>query len=560
MGGVRPRTLAAALVFALLAGCGDNLHPAAVDGGAQRDSGPPVDASVDATATDDGPAPYDGPAELRVLFIGNSYTYVNDLPGMLWRMADTAGVPPAIATDKVTEGGATLATHWSEGIAQARINEGGWTHVVLQGQSMEADYPAPWFTSAALQFTDLIAATGARPGLFVTWARAAGDAVYGTNRNFINPDEMQDRLTAAYDDVAAQAPGSLLACVGEAFRRSLRDHPEIVLHMDDNSHPNVAGTYLAASTFYVALTGNPVPAASEVPAEVSAGDALLLREVALVGSDCAEVRVKAIVDWRIDVRCHPFDFGVMGASIPTLLFLKNNGYSTAGLEDALTFAPPFAWSAGDAYPGGAGTVTSFGTDYAFCGSTLAAGETCVLSVEYVPTAAGSSTLTLQVTDAYLPTVTCELQGAPTSRALLTISESPGFFGCTDAVCAAAGLVVQPGQTVTRGFVVSNRGGAPTTALDVGTPLVAPFTWGPCGSDGLFPGGSGTGIVENVEYDYCAEQTLGRGEQCVVTVSFCPTEPGPSIQSAVNLGYADADGPVSPNANRTIVGATSGGPM
>jgi len=303
-----------------------------------------------------------------------------------------------------------------------------------------------------------------------------------------------------------------------------------------------------------------VPEASEVPAGLSAADAAALRATALVGSGCADVHVKAIVDWRLDVRCHPFDFGVMGASIPTLLFLENTGYSTAGIADALTFGPPFTWSEGGAYPGGAGTVTSFGTDYAFCGATLAARETCVLSVAYMATAAGSSALTLHVTDAYLPSVTCELQGSPTSRALLTISESPGFFGCNDATCAAAGLVAAPGSTVTRGFVVSNRGGAPTMALAVGTPLVAPFTWGPCGTGDPFPGGSGTGSVEGVDYDYCAAQALGPGEQCLVTVSFCPTEAGSPITSAVSLAYADAVGPVSPDAVRTIVGATSGGPM
>ncbi|MBI5481630.1 MAG: hypothetical protein HY906_22425, partial [Deltaproteobacteria bacterium] len=64
----------------------------------------------------------------------------------------------------------------------------------------------------------------------------------------------------------------------------------------------------------------------------------------------------------------------------------------------------------------------------------------------------------------------------------------------------------------------------------------------------------------VDYDYCATPTLGLGEQCMVTVSFCPTEAGLPIESAVNLAYADAEGPVSPNASRTIVGATSGGPL
>ena len=551
--GLAPVVLAALLACA--PGCGDNLRVASLDAAAVTDDGA---APSDSAGADAAP-PDAGPAELRVLFIGNSYTYVNDLPGMLARTAATAGTPPAITTDSVTEGGATLSTHWSEGIAQTRINEGQWTHVVLQGQSLEADYPAPAFSAAALQLGDLITAAGARPALYVTWARAAGDSVYGAGQWFINPDEMQDRVTAAYADVAGQLPGSILACVGEAFRTSLRDHPEIVLHQSDNSHPTVAGTYLAASTFYVALTGNPVPEASEVPPEVSAEDAALLRDVALVGSECADVHVKAIVSWRFDVHCHPFDFGTMGTSIPTLLFLTNTGYSTAGIADGATLGAPFVWTAG-AYPGGSGTVTSGGADYAFCAASLPPGSTCVLSVSYTPTTAGSSTLSLDVTDAYVSSVTCELDGSPTLRALLTISEDPGFFGCTDAVCQPIGRIVMPGSTEPIDLVVSNRGGAPTTSLEVGTPLDEPFYWGPSGAGGTFPGGSGQGSVGGVDYDYCTTPTLGVGEQCMVTVSFAPTVAGPQVNTAVSLAYSDAAGPVTPNANRTAVGFTSGGPL
>src|ERR1700734_3192916 len=49
-----------------------------------------------------------GPSALNVLFIGNSYTYVNDLPGMLSQIAATAGTPPTIKTAEVVQGGATL--------------------------------------------------------------------------------------------------------------------------------------------------------------------------------------------------------------------------------------------------------------------------------------------------------------------------------------------------------------------------------------------------------------------------------------------------------------------
>ena len=120
------------------------------------------------------------------------------------------------------------------------------------------------------------------------------------------------------------------------------------------------------------------------------------------------------------------------------------------------------------------------------------------------------------------------------------------------------LIVEPGSTAARGFVVSNRGGAPTTALDVGTALAAPFQWGPAGTAGTFPGGSGTGTVNGLEYPYCTTPTLGVGEQCMVTVSLSPTGPYATVDTAVNLAYSDASGPVSPNANRGLRGSPTGG--
>ena len=217
-----------------------------------------------------------GPAALHVLFIGDSYTYVNDLPGMLTTIAATAGVPPTITTDEVVQGGATLEVQWSNQLAQAKIMAGGWTHVVVQGQSVEplaALDTGTGFSDYAEAFDDLIVEAGAQPTLFSTWARAAGDPIYAPipNGNFVCPAQMQDELTIAYEQVAKLQPRSILVCAGEAFQRAIVQYPAIVLQQSDRSHPTVAGTYLAASTFYVALTGHPVPAQSEVPAGLERG-------------------------------------------------------------------------------------------------------------------------------------------------------------------------------------------------------------------------------------------------------------------------------------------------
>jgi hypothetical protein len=222
----------------------------------------------------------DAALALHVLFIGNSYTSVNDLPGLLRRIAETSGQPPTIVTDSVTAGGATLQDHWQAGAARSAIDKGGWTHVVLQGQSVE---PLGDALSTFHRYALLLAAeakdAGASPALFETWARAPGDAVYQEAWSGGTPDAMQDKLLSAYAQAATDS-GSMLVKVGEAWRSV-----PFELHQTDLSHPNPKGSWLAACVFYVMLTGRPVPIASEVPSGVSSSDAEVLRNAAVAAAN-----------------------------------------------------------------------------------------------------------------------------------------------------------------------------------------------------------------------------------------------------------------------------------
>jgi len=80
---------------------------------------------------------------LHVLFIGNSYTYVNDLPGTLAALAE-AGGGVKIEHEQVTPGGCSLEKHFKDGDAVQKIQARKWDAVVLQEQSqMPADVLTP---------------------------------------------------------------------------------------------------------------------------------------------------------------------------------------------------------------------------------------------------------------------------------------------------------------------------------------------------------------------------------------------------------------------------------
>src|SRR5207249_3955427 len=103
--------------------------------------------------------------------------------------------------------------------------------------------------------------------------------------------------------------------------------------------------------------------------------------------------------------------------------------------------------------GGSGTAVVMGMPLPFCGSSLAQGARCVLSIRFSGMATGTANLTLNTSSAFTSTAVRPLQGSATARALVTISENDGFFGCTDNTCSPAGFGgVASGGTQTQKFL------------------------------------------------------------------------------------------------------------
>lgn len=187
----------------------------------------------------------------RVLFIGNSYTYFNNLPQMLAGLARSAKPAQPFETEMVTVGGATLKRLWEQGEALAAIKRGGWAFVVLQEQSTLGNAPMvdgklqiaepKTFHEYARLFDAEIKKAGAQTVFYLTWARQ-------------NAPETQAQLTAAYSSIAKELKATLVP-VGLAWETALKKQPQLVLHIADKSHPTAAGTYLAACVFYAALAG-----------------------------------------------------------------------------------------------------------------------------------------------------------------------------------------------------------------------------------------------------------------------------------------------------------------
>jgi hypothetical protein len=279
--------------------------------------------------------PQDRPGDatpLRVLFVGNSYTYVNDLPSVVAALA--AATPDAALTvDSVVQGSARLEDHWNTTGARERIASGDFDVVVLQGQSLEPVLFTNFPYYAGL-FADLVDDVGARAVWFATWARRAGDPIYSEGLGFQTPDEMSGWLEGAYRNVA-YPHGAFVARVGAAWQLALAELPGINLYADDGSHPSAEGTLLAACVILQGLTGQAPRVPDPPPLGIRPATAQALCDLApRVACFTAETLCNlACVDTSND----PANCGSCGLACPEPL--PCNG-GVCGCPEGLTACPP----------------------------------------------------------------------------------------------------------------------------------------------------------------------------------------------------------------------------
>ncbi len=194
-----------------------------------------------------------GQDSAKVLFIGNSYTYVNDLPQLLTDLAASLG--DNVYHDDQTMGGATFQTHANNAATYTKIHANVWDFVVLQAQSQEPSFPDSQVDTEtvpyAIQLADSVYANYfcSEALFFMTWGREDGDPQWGPISTY---DGMQDRLRSAYMRMADSVQGAV-APVGEVWRHVRTNYPGIQLYSADGSHPSIEGSYLSACAFYAAI-------------------------------------------------------------------------------------------------------------------------------------------------------------------------------------------------------------------------------------------------------------------------------------------------------------------
>lgn len=173
----------------------------------------------------------------RALFIGNSYTYFVDIPGLVQAMADSAG-GDRIAIETVAGPDMALVDHWKEGTAKREIAEGGWEWVILQQGPSSVQVNRDSLRTLTQMFGAEIAKVSAKPALFSAWPSATRVQDF-------------DRAIESYTLAASDVNGLLLP-VAASWKKAWESNPELQMYQD-GLHPSTVGAYLAAATIYSKL-------------------------------------------------------------------------------------------------------------------------------------------------------------------------------------------------------------------------------------------------------------------------------------------------------------------
>ena len=221
----------------------------------------------------------------RVLFIGNSATYRNDIPQMLCGLANRAGFSLEVAS--VTKRGATLAEHadfeteHGDSVLRA-ITDGAYHVVFLQAHSkcIATEERRAATVDASKRLDAVIREAGSETCFYVRPPCGKDVAGYDSYTQCVEYDKLFSKI--------AQETGAKNAYVNRAFGYVIKNDPTVSLWGADHAHTSPEGAYLAACVFFSTVFGttSTVLDSNGLPQELArflqeAADKVVLKSFAL---------------------------------------------------------------------------------------------------------------------------------------------------------------------------------------------------------------------------------------------------------------------------------------
>jgi len=260
-----------------------------------------------------------------VLFLGNSYTFYNNMPNMVSQIA--ASLNDTLNPTSNTPGGWTLQNHAQENsLSLLALNQQSWDYVVIQAQSQEPSFSPnqvavetyPFAQSLVNSILENDSCT--EPMFFMTWGRKNGDAINGQGYPVVATYlGMQSRLRNSYLEMGYDNNCSV-SPVGMAWKKSIEQNPDFELYSLDESHPSLAGSYLSACVFYSSIFKKSCVGSDFIPDGIDSVDALNLQTIASsVVLDSTQVwNLFDVQDVELIQNSNTFDFNVTASNYDSI--------------------------------------------------------------------------------------------------------------------------------------------------------------------------------------------------------------------------------------------------
>lgn len=221
--------------------------------------------------------------EVRVLFVGTSYTYYYNMPKMFVEIAKSDPENNTkYVVQSVTKGGYGFSDIIAEGKAIPIIQKGGWNYVVIQdtaGIGVATGKYRDEQKQRAATLDREIKKISAETLLFANWALHPSNSWYKQSEfQSMSPQTMLFRTNTYINELAVSLPATPVF-VGSVWEKALAARPGIPLYESDGTHPTATGSYLNALVFYKKLSGSSLTKVTYKPSGVARENAEFLKQL-----------------------------------------------------------------------------------------------------------------------------------------------------------------------------------------------------------------------------------------------------------------------------------------
>ena len=178
---------------------------------------------------------------MKVLFLGNSHTFFNDMPELFARFVEkTTGEKPDVTM--LAYSGRDLDWHRREYFSlRFNLMHGGYDYCIIQ-QAAHPYPPVEQTLQTGADIIDLCHRCGVKPVVYMTWAE----------KRF---PENQQKMIDTCEKLAGEND-ALLAPIGRVWQAVQTEKPEIELYHTDGEHAGPYGDFLIAAVFCKLLAGS----------------------------------------------------------------------------------------------------------------------------------------------------------------------------------------------------------------------------------------------------------------------------------------------------------------